>query len=354
MEWIRGPVVGRGSFATVNLVIPVNGSAQLSPTMVVKSSVVSPTNSLEAEKWALLDVGHCPEVVRFLGDSISYEDDKRVYNLFFEYAHKGSLEDRLNDYGGKFKESRVRKYTKSILKGLDRVHCTGYSHCDIKLSNVLVFDNDVVKVADFGLATRNLTAGGQLKGTPLYMSPELVARGEVSPAVDVWAVGCIVAEMLTGKSVWGVSSECDVAALICRIGVGKESPKVASDIGLDGRDFISKCFIRDPRKRWTVRMLLDHPFITGFEDGDEDKEVSVSPRDPFEFSGLEYLGYSSLDLDGCSGFEFVERSSVDMFGDELDFELSEECWSSGRDRVREMAGDVVPDWPDSDEWIDVR
>ncbi|KAK9713538.1 hypothetical protein RND81_06G034000 [Saponaria officinalis] len=353
MEFVRGPMVGRGSFATVNLVTPTKISPQFSPTMVVKSSPISNSNSLKTEREVFSDVGNCPEIVRFLGDSTSYEHGNKLYNLFFEFAQKGSLENQLRNSGGKFNDFEIRKYTKSILRGLDRIHSKGYTHCDIKLSNILLFDNDIVKIADFGLATKNGDKNGyQLKGTPLYMSPELVAGGELLPAVDVWAVGCAVVEMFTGRSVWEVSPECDVSSLIFRIGVGKESPQVPLDICLDGKDFISKCFIKDPSKRWTVRMLLDHPFISGFDDVDQ--EVSVSPRDPFEFSDLEFSGQLSFDQVGFSGFDFVEQSSLDMFEDELGFGLSEECWRLGHDRVWEMAGDVEPDWSNSDGWINVR
>ncbi|KAK9682332.1 hypothetical protein RND81_10G065600 [Saponaria officinalis] len=193
------------------------------------------------------------------------------------------------------------------------------------------------------------------------MSPKLVAGGEASPAVDVWAVVCAVAEMLSGKSVWEVSPECDVGGLFVGL-VWGESPKVdvfevgklgQVDIFLDGKDFISKCFIKDSSKRWTAEMLLDHPFVSGVGDLEKD-ELSVSPRDPFEFFRLEYCGRSCLDQVGFSGMEFGEHSSLDPFGVESGFEFSEEYWSSGCDRVLEMACDVVPDWLNSDGWIDVR
>ncbi|XP_074300170.1 mitogen-activated protein kinase kinase kinase 20-like [Silene latifolia] len=355
MDWVKGPLVGRGSFGTVNLVIPSSFSTEFSPTMVVKSSAVSQSECLKAEKQALSNIGNCKEIVRFFGDGFCNEKDNKVYNLFFEYAEKGSLEDNLRNSGGKFKDCEVRRYTKGILKGLGHIHGNGYVHCDIKLSNILLFDNGAVKIADFGLATKiEDKKRNQLKGTPLFMSPELVAGGEVRSSADIWALGCAVVQMVSGKSVWEVSPECDVGALMCRIGLGIESPRVPEDVGCQAKDFISKCFIKDPNMRWTARMLLDHPFVNGFDDGDDDCEVSVSPRDPFEFADMEFAESSSLDMFEFPDWEQADALSLDPFSGDSRFVSTRDGWSSACERLGEMASDSIPDWSDSDGWIDVR
>ncbi|GAB4857099.1 hypothetical protein Ancab_015011 [Ancistrocladus abbreviatus] len=85
-----------------------------------------------------------------------------------------------------FTESDVRRHTNSILRGLCFIHKKGFAHCDIKLQNILLFENGAAKIADFGLARRvagekkreKRDGGFVFRGTPLYMSPEVVNGSE--------------------------------------------------------------------------------------------------------------------------------------------------------------------------------
>ena len=141
MEWDRGKPVGRGSFATVNLAVPRNGSNQFPSPAVVKSCDVFSSSSLKNEKQVIDRLGFCPEIVRYFGDDYSFENDEEYYNLLFEYASGGCLADQTKNHGGQLPEPDVRRYTRSIIKGLSYIHDKGFVHCDIKLQNVLVFDN---------------------------------------------------------------------------------------------------------------------------------------------------------------------------------------------------------------------
>ncbi|KAG7953632.1 hypothetical protein I3843_12G119000 [Carya illinoinensis] len=134
-EWVRGEPVGHGSFATVNLAIPRNGSTHASPLMVVKSSESSCSVSLKSEKQVLDQLSTCPQVIRCLGEDRSVENGEELYNLFLEGASHGSLADQLKNRGGSLPESDVRRYVKSVIKGLRDVHARGFVHCDIKLQN---------------------------------------------------------------------------------------------------------------------------------------------------------------------------------------------------------------------------
>ncbi|KAL2230234.1 UNVERIFIED_CONTAM: Mitogen-activated protein kinase kinase kinase 20 [Sesamum indicum] len=117
--------------------------------------------------------------------------------------------------------------------------------------------NGRMKIADFGLAKRDgrrkgAMMGFELRGTPLYMSSEMVAGGEQGPPVDIWALGCVVAEMLSGNPAWRCS---DIAELMMRIEVGEEVPEIPRSLSEEGRDTLGKCFVKDPSKRWTAEML---------------------------------------------------------------------------------------------------
>ena len=100
-----------------------------------------------------------------------------------------------------------------VLQGLSYAHDRGVIHRDIKPSNVRVASDGRVKIMDFGIArlqSAEATGSGSIIGTPTYMAPEQITNGAITPATDVFAVGCLLYELLTyekpfeGESVHGV------------------------------------------------------------------------------------------------------------------------------------------------------
>ncbi|KAJ7538244.1 hypothetical protein O6H91_11G039400 [Diphasiastrum complanatum] len=199
------------------------------------------------------------------------EDGKWVANLFLEYMPGGSLVDLVNKFGGLLHESLVRNYTRQILLGLCYLHSHQIVHCDLKAKNVLVGSMGV-KLADFGAATRldnnrDSTRTDHrlkhMKGTPLWMAPEVVRHKEQGPASDIWSLGCTVTEMVTGNVPWHnlLSDISSAAAALYQIGGTKKIPEIPSSLSLEGQDFLRKCFCRDPKERWSSAQLLEHPFV---------------------------------------------------------------------------------------------
>ncbi|KAF6172705.1 hypothetical protein GIB67_041220 [Kingdonia uniflora] len=173
-----------------------------------------------------------------------------------------------------------RKLERSILRGLSMIHVKGFIHCDIKLQNILVCGSTEVKIADFGLAKKknyDFDDGvSGLRGTPLYMSPESVSCNVYETGVDIWALGCVVSELVMGKSSWRCLSDTDINGLLYRIGFGEELQVIPDKLCDDGKDFLIRCFTRDLMMRWTTEMLLNHPFVT-LVDSD------TSPGSTFDF-----------------------------------------------------------------------
>ncbi|XP_043687425.1 mitogen-activated protein kinase kinase kinase 20-like [Telopea speciosissima] len=293
--WMRGDTIARGNFGTVSLATAKQKANKrrnhLPPLMAVKWAEVSHSGTIQKEREILTRLEGCPHILRCYGDEITRENGELTYNVLLEYASGGSLASRIKNSHGGLPEADVRRYTRSILQGLHHIHDRGYVHCDIKPQNILLVlcssssldtsHNDyVAKVADFGSAKntmreqrkrKNKRQAWSLRGTPLYMSPESVARKEQEAPSDIWALGCVVAEMISGKPAWNCESDMDVDELLSLIGSSTEFPETPSKMSKEGKDFLKRCFVRTSMFRWTAAMLLHHPFVS--EDTDNTKEA---------------------------------------------------------------------------------
>ncbi|KAJ9178491.1 hypothetical protein P3X46_010369 [Hevea brasiliensis] len=272
VAWWRGPLLGKGGFASVYLAFlkkPKLRRAFYPPLMAVKSAEVSSSSSLQKEKEAFNHLRDCPYILECYGEETTMsKDGKMLYNLLLEYASGGTLANLMKRSGGcGLPESNVKRYTRSIIKGIDYIHCHDYVHCDLKPDNVLLIpggDGDSVpKIGDFGLAkkvqkTRKRKLDCSIARTAFYMAPETLVNNIQEFPSDIWALGCMVFEMFTGKSLWA----CE------RIADRYELPKIPSWISKDGKDFLKGCLVKNHLFRFTIEMLLIHPFVSGIDDID--------------------------------------------------------------------------------------
>lgn len=122
--------------------------------------------------------------------------------LSLEYVDGGNLADKLR--GTPMPPSKAAMLAERVSRAIDHAHQQGIVHRDLKPANILLTAEGTPKVTDFGLAKQDrpeLTATGTILGTPHYMAPEQAAGDNraVGPAVDIYAIGAILYEMLTGR-----------------------------------------------------------------------------------------------------------------------------------------------------------
>ena len=151
-------------------------------------------------------------------------------------------------------------------RALDRAHAIGIVHRDLKPGNIFLHESDegiTVKVLDFGISkigpamTGNreadalaLTAAGTVMGTPLYMPPEqALARAEILPAADVWAVGMIAYRLLAGEPYWTSSTMAELMIAIVRDPLATPSARMPSLPPAFDLWFARSCN-REPSSRW--------------------------------------------------------------------------------------------------------
>lgn len=151
----------------------------------------------EREVEVLKNLKH-PNIVRSFGGVC--EDKRRFYAM--ELLEGGSLEDQLVAKG-KLPWELVIQYGLQMCAALDYSHEKGVVHRDVKPSNFLISPSGQLKLSDFGLASvsanRKITAAGKTAGTFLYMAPEQIRGHEVTPRTDLYALGCVLYELITGQ-----------------------------------------------------------------------------------------------------------------------------------------------------------
>ncbi|CAB79544.1 putative NPK1-related protein kinase [Arabidopsis thaliana] len=338
INWTRGPIIGRGSTATVSIAISSSGEL-----FAVKSADLSSSSLLQKEQ-SILSTLSSPHMVKYIGTGLTRESNGLVYNILMEYVSGGNLHDLIKNSGGKLPEPEIRSYTRQILNGLVYLHERGIVHCDLKSHNVLVEENGVLKIADMGCAKS--VDKSEFSGTPAFMAPE-VARGEEQrfPA-DVWALGCTMIEMMTGSSPWPELN--DVVAAMYKIGFSGESPAIPAWISDKAKDFLKNCLKEDQKQRWTVEELLKHPFL----DDDEESQTSDCLKNKTS-SPSTVLDQRFWDSCESSKSHLVSIDHEDPFA-----EYSESL-DSPADRIEKLAGDEFSsllDWDTEDDggWIQVR
>jgi serine/threonine protein kinase len=121
--------------------------------------------------------------------------------IVMELIHGKTLKNYFDD-GLRFELSTIKSIIGQIAGALDYAHKAGIVHRDIKPANIMILDNFLVKIADFGIARlpeSELTKTGEILGTPNYMSPEQITGTPIDHRVDLFALGVILYQMLTGE-----------------------------------------------------------------------------------------------------------------------------------------------------------
>jgi serine/threonine protein kinase len=171
--------------------------------------------------------------------------------LATEYVQGESLRDRLKRSKPLPLDDALR-IGEDILRGLDYAHAKGVIHRDIKPANILLTSDGQAKIADFGIArpvNSDLTAVGSMLGTPNYMSPEQVKCAAITTKSDLFSVGVVLYEMLTGVKPFTAS---DVSGILRNV-VDKD-PALASEVNADVPEpigkFVAHLFAKAPEARF--------------------------------------------------------------------------------------------------------
>lgn len=176
--------------------------------------------------------------------------------LVMEYCKNGTLRDRLEKME-KFDELRASRYARQTARALLYLHENNITHRDLKLENILLDGNGVVKIADFGWS-REISGEGRATvcGTLDYLSPEMLLNSPHTSKTDVWSLGAVIVEMLSGKAPFFRDTEKDtLRAIRC------EEPNIPLHLSESARSLVLQMLQKDPNIRPSMRDVLQHPWI---------------------------------------------------------------------------------------------
>jgi serine/threonine protein kinase len=212
----------------------------------------------QREAKVLASLNH-PNIAAIYG----IEDSGTTQALVMELVEGPTLADRIEQSPISVDEALT--IAKQICDALEYAHERGVVHRDLKPANVKVTSDDAVKVLDFGLAkalegdassidimnsptiTRMATQAGVLLGTAAYMSPEQAKGRPVDRRADIWAFGCVLYEMLTGKMAFSGETVTDTLAAIIRSEPDWSQLPAAAPLRV--RVLLQRCLQKDPKQR---------------------------------------------------------------------------------------------------------
>ena len=182
------------------------------------------------------------------------EADGRFY-LAMKYMSGGSLKDLLAREG-KLDQQQALSIFQQMGKGISFAHSKGIVHRDLKPGNILFDQDGSARVSDMGFAkamsgssSASLSASGGMVGTPAYMAPEIWRGKPAKPTTDIYSLGCILYEMLTGKVLFEGESPADV--MTRHVLDGAQLPETYPEGVSEGLNAVlSRALARQPEERY--------------------------------------------------------------------------------------------------------
>jgi WD40 repeat protein len=257
--------LGRGGMGVVYKARQLSPNRLVALKMILAGGYAEPSRRARffAEGDATARLQH-PNIVQIFGMG---EHDGLPF-LALEYVGGGSLADRLQ--GVPQPPRQAAALVETLARAVHHAHEHGVVHRDLKPANVLLGEDGQPKVTDFGLARHErpgLTATGEILGTPSAMAPEQAAGGRqpVGPSADVWALGAILYECLTGRPPFRAATPLETLEQVC-------TQEPVAPVQLQGRTprdlsiICLKCLEKDPSRRYaSAQELADdlHRFLQG-------------------------------------------------------------------------------------------
>ncbi|KAI9322587.1 kinase-like domain-containing protein, partial [Dichotomocladium elegans] len=257
-------VLGKGNFGKVMLAEEKHDH-NLYAIKVLKKRFIMDNDEIESlrSEKRIFQAANRERHPFLIGLHSCFQTESRVY-FVMEYVSGGDLMWHIQREP--FSERRAKFYACEVLLALEYFHSQGIIYRDLKLDNIMLGLDGHIKVADYGLCKENMWYGnttGTFCGTPEFMAPEILREQKYGRAVDWWAFGVLIYEMLLGQSPFRGEDEDEIFDAIL-----EDEILYPINMSRDSVSICQKLLLRDPARRLGASKtdaleIKQHPFFRG-------------------------------------------------------------------------------------------
>jgi cGMP-dependent protein kinase len=281
-------VIGRGGFGVVKMACARRTRTRYALKCLRKRHIVEheQQQELQNERSILAEVDH-PFIIKYVR---SFRSDTQVY-LLTELVTGGELLDVL-DVLGLLGRSQAQFYTGSLVLALEFLHARRIAYLDLKSENCMIDHQGYLKMIDFGIAQR-ITSGKcyNVKGTPMFMAPEMILAKGYTTAADLWSLGINLYEYMVGEFPFAKNStnHAEIFKAVLKDPLRFPQWFKNQECSEDCQSFMKSLLTRDPTRRLGVGgydALKQHSF---WKDFSFDRLLARQIEPPFLPKGESYV-----------------------------------------------------------------
>ncbi|NXT68704.1 HUNK kinase, partial [Chaetops frenatus] len=302
-NYLIGRKLGEGSFAKVREGLHVLTGEKVAVKVIDKKRAKKDTyvtKNLRREGQIQQMIRH-PNIAQLL-DILETENS---YYLVMELCPGGNLMHKIYEKK-RLEEHEARKYIRQLILAVEHLHRAGVVHRDLKIENLLLDEDNNIKLIDFGLSNCAGILGysdpfSTQCGSPAYAAPELLARKKYGPKIDVWSIGVNMYAMLTGTLPFTVEP-FSLRALYQKM-VDKEMNPFPTQLSSAAINFLRSLLEPDPAKRPNIQQALANRWLNENYPGRAPANVTYPNRIHLEdlsqsvlLHMTEKLGYKNSDV----------------------------------------------------------
>nr|VZI01570.1 unnamed protein product [Spirometra erinaceieuropaei] len=256
--YIKGRFLGKGGFARCWELIDKDTHDKYAGKVVCKNDLVKPSQKQKMQQEIIIHSSLKHEnIVNF---HRSFDDSSNIY-ILLELCTRRTLME-LHKRRRHITEPEARYFVRQTVNGCQYLHLNNIIHRDLKLANLFLNDEMVIKIGDFGLACKISNEGEKkrtLCGTPNYIAPEILTKHGHSFEVDSWSIGCILYTLLVGRPPFETSNLKETYERI-----KKNEYLIPPGVSVPASRLIRALLDADPSKRPSMFSVIEHEFFKGF------------------------------------------------------------------------------------------